>query len=190
MKLPFYASAFLAVCIAMGGAAAQAQQATLRAGDTVEIRLSGVPQEEIGGFSAVQTVDENGNLNIPYIGKIKVAGLDAASAQHTIESRLISDKIYTTPTVTVSVQSTMRLVNVTGEVKSSGRLQYTADLTVMAAIAGAGGFSDFADRKHVKVVRSGKVKVIDTTKLSKDPSLDEKVLPGDQIFVPQAGMFW
>lgn len=190
MRLPYYVSICAAACLALGASLVQAQQATLRAGDTIEVRLAGVPSEEIAGFSAVQTVDEDGMLNIPYIGKIKVAGLDTSMAQHTIESRLISDKIYTSPTVTLSVQNTMRLVNVTGEVKSSGRLQYTADLTVMAAIAGAGGFSDFADRRHVKLVRGGKVQVIDTAKLSKDPSLDLKVVPGDQIFVPQAGVFW
>jgi polysaccharide biosynthesis/export protein VpsN len=189
MKFTFLASLFLAVCLALSGGVAQAQQATLRAGDNVDIRVSGIPGDEISVVSATQTIDEDGQLNIAYIGKVKVAGMDAASAQRAIESRMVSDKIFTHPIVTVSVQSGMRLVNVTGEVKSSGRLQYTPDLTVMSAIAGAGGFSDFADRKHVKLVRAGKVQVLDTTKFSKDPSLDVKVLPGDQVYIPQAGVF-
>ena len=162
-------------------------QAVLRAGDIVDIRLMGVPTEEITAFSAAQAIDEEGMLNLAYIGKIKVAGLNNAQVQQMIETKLKDGKIYTNPTVTVSPQA--RLVNVTGEVKSAGRLNYTADLTLMSAIGGAGGFTDFADKKHVKLLRAGTVQVIDSTKISKDPSLDHKVVPGDQIIVPQSGIF-
>ncbi|MDD5348754.1 MAG: polysaccharide export protein [Chthoniobacteraceae bacterium] len=181
--------AALLLAFLLGGPACLAQQATIRAGDTLDIRLSGVPPEEISAISATQTVDDGGMLNIAYIGKVKVTGLDASQAQQLIEGKLRSEKIFTNPTVTVTVQSNFRLVNVSGEVRSSGRLTYTADLTVMSSIAGAGGFTDFADKKHVKLVRGGKVQVVDTTKISKDPSVDIKVLPGDQIVVPQAGTF-
>lgn len=168
-----------------------AQQAVLRVGDTLEIRLSGVPTEEIGAFSAPQTIDDGGMFNLPYIGKIKVAGLDVAEAQRLIENKLQSEKIYTHPTVTLGIPSNTRLVNVTGEVKANGRVTYTNDMTIMSAIAGAGGFSDFADRKRVKLVRDGKMKVLDTTKFTAKPELDEKVLPGDQLYVPQSsGFFW
>ena len=161
-------------------------QAVLRAGDTVDIRLGGVPAEETAALTATQTVDEGGMVNIPYIGKVKVSGLDSDRAQQIIESRLISGKIYTNPTITISVQTSTRFVNVTGEVKGSGRVPYTADLTVMSSIAAASGFNDFADRKRVKLTRNGKVQVLDTRKFAIDPSLDVKVLPGDQIFVPQS----
>ncbi|MCX6967224.1 MAG: polysaccharide export protein [Verrucomicrobia bacterium] len=165
-------------------------QAVLRAGETVDIRLAQVPPEEIAAFGSTQAIDEGGMLNIPYIGKIKVAGLDISQVQQVIETKLKEGKIYTNPTVTVTPQANTRLVNVTGEVKTAGRLTYTADLTVMTAIGGAGGFNDFADKKHVKLTREGKVQVVDTTKFSKDPSLDIKVLPGDQIYVPQASAFF
>jgi len=164
-------------------------QAVLRAGDTLDIRLSGVPAEEVGLFSTTQAIDDGGMLNLSYIGKIKIIGMDCSAVQQMIESKLKEGKIYTNPIVTVTPQSGSRLVNVTGEVKSAGRLPYTADLTVMNSISGAGGFNDFADKKHVKLTRNGKVVSYDTTKFAKDPSLDVKVLPGDQIFVPQAGLF-
>jgi len=163
-----------------------AQQAVFRVGDTLEIRLSGVPPEEIGAFSAPQTIDDGGMLNLPYIGKVKISGMDAAQAQRLIEGKLQSEKIYTNPTVTLSIQTNTRLINVTGEVKASGRIPYSSDMTVMSAIAAASGFSDFADKKHVKLVREGKMKVYDTTKFTTKPELDQKVLPGDQIYVPQS----
>jgi len=161
-------------------------QAVLRAGDILDIRLGGVPPEEQAALSATQTVDDSGMVNIPYIGKVKVAGLDSDHAQQIIESRLVAGKIYTHPAITITVQTNTRFVNVAGEVKGSGRISYTADLTVMSSIAAAGGFTDFADRKRVKLTRNGKVQVLDTRKFSIDPSLDVKVVPGDQIFVPQS----
>jgi len=164
-------------------------QAVLRVGDTVEVRVGGVPTEEITACSGVQVIDDAGNLNIPYIGKIKVVGSDCAQAQQSIESKLVSEKIYTNPTITVTVQAVTRFVNVSGEVKAPGRVQYTADMTVMSAIAAASGFSDFADQKHVKLVRAGKVQVLNTTKFTRDPAQDIKVLPGDQLVVPQSSGF-
>jgi len=177
------------LCFAQEPATPAAVQAVFRAGDTVDIRLAGVPAEEISAFSATQSIDDGGMLNLAYIGKIKVSGLNSAQVQQMIETKLKEGKIFTNPTVTVTPQSGTRLVNVTGEVKSAGRLQYTADLTVMSAIGGAGGFTDFADKKHVKLVRSGTVQVIDTTKISKHPDQDVKVVPGDQIIVLQSGLF-
>ena len=185
--LPFCAALLLSLLLS--GPDGLAQQALIRSGDSIDIRVSGIPSDEIGPLSSTQVVDDGGMLNIAYIGKIKVVDLAASEAQRLIESKLKNDKIFSNPTVIVTVQANMRLINVSGEVRSSGRLTYTADLTVMTAIAGSGGFNDFADKKHVKLTRAGKVQVVDTTKISKDPSLDIKVLPGDQIYVPQAGTF-
>ena len=189
-RLFSFISALLFVAGLFAGRTCQAQ-AVLRPGDTVEVRLGGVPAEEIGAFSILQAIDDGGMLNLSHIGKIKVAGLDVSEAQRLIEGKLRSDKIYTSPVITINVQTNTRLISVTGEVKASGRLSYTADLTVMTAIAGAGGFNDFADKKHVKLIRAGKMQMLDTTKFTSNPELDLKVLPGDQIFVPQSsGLPW
>jgi len=184
-RLLLFFTCFLIATGLFAGRICVAQQAVFRAGDTLDVRLSGVPNEEIAAFSSPQAIDDGGMLNLPYIGKIKVSGMDASQAQHTIEAKLKAEKIFTNPTITLNIQTSTRLVNVTGDVKASGRVAYTADLTVMSAIAGAGGFTDFADKKRVKLVRAGKVQVLDTTKFSVHPDQDVKVLPGDQIFVPQ-----
>ena len=185
--IPFLA--FLLVVAAFFSPRLCFAQAVLRVGDVVDIRLSGVPSEEIGTFGTTQAIDDGGMINLSYIGKVKIIGMDSSAVQQMIETKLKEQKIYTNPTVTVTPQSGTRLVNITGEVKSAGRLPYTADLTVMNAIGGTGGFTDFADKKHVKLTRNGKVEVINTMEISKDPSKDRPVLPGDQIFVPQAGLF-
>ena len=170
-------------------AGAHAQQAVLRAGDQIEMRITGVPDFEISQFSTSQTIDESGCLNITYIGKVQVAGMTTSGAQSHIESRLRSEQIFKHPTIILTMQSHVRMITVVGEVKMSGSKPWRANMKVMDAIGDAGGFTDFADRKKVKLVRNNRVIDLDTTKFSKDPSLDVKVLPGDQIVVKQKGLF-
>jgi polysaccharide export outer membrane protein len=164
----------------------RADGAGLRVGDILEIRLAGVPSEEMVQFSAPYTVDDAGSVNLPYIGLVKVAGLPVNQAQLAIESKLQQDKIYTHPTVTINIPNASRFVSVGGQVRAPGRIPYSADLTLMSAINAAGGFNDYADRKRVRMVREKQAQVIDTRKLVKNPDQDPKILPGDQIEVPQS----
>ena len=76
-------------------------------------------------------------------------------------------------------------MNVGGEVKAPQRVPYTPDLTVLAAINAAGGFSPFADQHKVRLLRSDGVMVIDVRKARATPALDIPVEPGDRIEVPQ-----
>ena len=155
-------------------------QSALRVGDMVEIRLAGVPPEEVGTFSAAHTLDEAGMINLPYIGLVKSAGLKANQLQVLIEQKLKEEKIYTHPTVTVVIGNNARFVNVRGAVRSPMRVPYTADLTLMSAINAASGFNEFASKK-IRLARDGKATVIDTKKIAQDPSKDFPVQPGDQI---------
>ena len=163
-------------------------QATLRPGDTIEIRLAGVPSEEIQAVSAQYTIDDSGMLNLPYINTVKVSGLQPNQAQVAIEQKFKAEEIYTHPTVTIIIQNTSRFVNVGGSVRAPGRVPYTPELTLMSTINASGGFNDFADQKKVRYIHANKVQIIDVRKIRKDPALDPKVYPGDQIEVPQS--FW
>jgi protein involved in polysaccharide export with SLBB domain len=163
-----------------------AQGAALRPGDTIDIRLSGVPPDEIQQFSATYTIDEQGNLNLPYIGGIRAGGLTQNVVQESVQRKLVSDGIYTHPTITIIVQPSARFVNVGGAVKNPSRIPFTPDLTIMTAINAAGGFNDFADQRKVRWVHEGHVEMVDVRKLRKDPTLDSKIFPGDQIEVEQS----
>jgi protein involved in polysaccharide export with SLBB domain len=160
-------------------------QATLRNGDILEIKISGIPSTDIGSVSGQYTIDNEGFINMPYIGRVKVVGLSPGIAQSTIESVYRSRDIYTNPTITISQQLQSRFVNVGGEVKAPQRIPYTADLTVLSSINAAGGFSPFADQRKVRLLRGNEVMVIDVKKIRANPSLDIGVQPGDRIEVPQ-----
>ena len=160
-------------------------QATLRNGDVLEIKISGIPSTDITSVSGQYTVDNEGFINMPYIGRVKVAGLSPGVAQSTIESVYRNHDIYTHPTITISQQLQSRFVNVGGEVKLPQRIPYTADLTVLSSINAAGGFSPFADQRKVRLLRGNEVMIIDVKKIRANPSLDIGVQPGDRIEVPQ-----
>lgn len=165
-----------------------AQGATLRAGDRVEIRLGGVPSEDTGTVSGSYTIDPEGYINLPHIGKVRAAGLEQHDLQQTIENRYKSEQIYTRPTVTINQQMGDRFVNVDGEVRSRQRVSFTPDMTLMTAINAAGGLSEYADQKRVQLTRDGQAQTIDIRQIRRGAQEDIPVIPGDAIFVPRS--FW
>ena len=176
------------VLVALSAVSALAQDAVLRSGDTIEIRLGGVPPEEIQQVSGQYQVDGQGFVNMPHIGKIKAADVTQANLQNAIEGAYRSQQIYTNPTITLSVPTAARFVNVGGDVKSPRRVEFTPDLTVLSAITACGGFTEYANQKKVRLLRDGKVTIVDVTEIRKDPSKDPRLKPGDSIEVPQS--FW
>jgi polysaccharide export outer membrane protein len=187
MKTPLLAFLLLTVAACVTQAQTPTRSgAPLRPGDTLEIRLSGVPSEETTTFNASYTVDDKGMINVPYIQEVKVAGLLPNEIQDVIQNRLKEEKIYTNPTITIQTQTQARYVNIDGEVKSPQRVAYTADMTLMSAINACGGFSDYAKQSKVTLTRGGSVTTYNCVDIRKNPSTDPKVLPGDQIHVPQS----
>lgn len=163
-----------------------AQDAALRTGDTIEVRLGGVPSGDVSQITGSYVVDNQGFINLSYINKISVGGKTAAQAADTIEAAYKSAQIFTNPTITISTQGMGRFVNVGGEVKAPSRIPYTPDLTLMSAINAAGGPTEFANTKKVRLIRGKEVMVIDSKKILSNPSLDLPVKPGDQIFIEQS----
>jgi polysaccharide export outer membrane protein len=179
--------AILSILFLMLGICAMQAQAPLRPGDTFEIRLSGMAADDAAPFNGSYTIDDQGMINLPLVRQIKVAGLLPGQIQEAIQNRLMSEKIFTHPTVTIQ-NNAPRLVNVMGEVKSPQRVNFTSDMTLMTAINACGGFSDFADKKRILLTRDGKTIQYSAPEIAKNPASDPKVLPGDQINV-KAGMF-
>ena len=163
-----------------------AAEATLRPGDTIEVKLGGVPSTETQSVGGEYQVDGDGFVNMPNIGKVRIGGLSPAAAQTAIESVYRQREIYTHPTIVITIQTQARFVNVGGEVKSPERVPYTADLTVLASINAAGGFTPYADQRRVRLLRGTQVTVVDVKKIRANPSLDLPLQPGDKIEVPQS----
>jgi polysaccharide export outer membrane protein len=163
-----------------------AAQATLRVGDPIELKISGVPNEEQQQINNVYTVDATGSVNLPFINKVKADGLTPAQLAASIEGTYRAGKIYTNPTITAIMAPTARFVNVGGAVRNASRVPFTEDMTLLAAINAAGGFNDYADQRKVRVLRGNSVNIYDVREARRDPSRDIKLQPGDRVEVPQS----
>jgi len=175
--------AFLALATLLPAAFADS---VLRAGDPVEMKISGVPAEEQTQVNNVYTVDASGMVNMPYINKVRAEGLTPAQLASAIENGYKSAKIFTNPTITIMMQPQTRFVNGGGAVRAPARVPYTEDMTLLTAISAAGGFNDFADQKRVRLLRGNEAKIYDVRQFRRNPGLDPKLQPGDKIEVPQS----
>ena len=177
--------AFLTLVFVLAMASGALAQATLRVGDPIEVKVGGVPNEEQVQVNNTYTVDTNGSVNLPYVNRVKAAGLTPAQLARSIEQTYRANKIYTNPNITITMQPTARFVNVGGAVRMPARVPFTEDITLLASVNAAGGFNDFADQKRVRLLRGNEVKIYDVRQFRRDPSLDVKLQPGDRIEVPQ-----
>jgi polysaccharide export outer membrane protein len=158
-----------------------AEASALRPNDSVVIRLDTAAGRE----EHVKTVDEDGNIELPLVGKIKFNGLTVTQAQEAVR-KLYVPRLYNYMTVTVMLQ-TQRMVYLSGEVRGGqgGGMPYRDDLTIYRAIQSAGGFSEFSKRREVVLTRNGKQMIVDCVEIEKHPELDIPLLPGDIIMVPK-----
>src|SRR5258708_4366341 len=126
--------------------------ATLRNGEVIEMRLSGVPLEDAQQFSQQYTVGPGGTINVPLIGEFKAAGLTAPELERALQSRFVARKIFTQPTVTINFAQGVRAVTVMGGVVNPGRVPWTVDLTLRSAIGACGDLDPFGASKGVQII--------------------------------------
>ena len=155
----------------------------LRTGDLVEIRLGGVPPDEAIQVNGIYTVDSAGEVNLPQIGAIRALGSTQQELQAAIETSYREGGVYSKPTISVSVPLEARFVNVGGEVRLPQRIPYTTDLTVLAAVNAAGGFTEFAAQTRMRLVRGERAMKVNMRKIRRDPGSDIVLEPGDTIEV-------
>ncbi len=161
--------------------------ATLRPGDTFDMRLTGMPPEVIQDIANIQyTIGPDGTVNIPLIGKTKASGLTSTQLEDAIQAKFIADKIFTKPTVIINVAQGARFISISGGVRQPGRMPWSSDMTLGSAIGNAGDISDFGSPKGIRVIREGKdFGTYNLKEIRNDPAKDPKLLPGDQVIVKQ-----
>src|SRR5438477_67957 len=138
-------------------------------------------------------VNDNGELEVPYIGLVPATGRTCKELAYSVKS-LLEREYYYHATVIVAVdrisEKSRGKVYVYGAVKGQGPQEIPADetYTVSKAIIRAGGFGDFADKRKVKLTRkNGQDVTVDLKRIIEQGRTDEDVVvqPDDQIYVPQ-----
>lgn len=151
-------------------------------GDVVIITFSG--NIEVPGRHE-DRINQDGKITLPYMKEpFLAAGKTRTQLQKEITD-LYVPKYYTRLTVTVNPE--VRTITVWGQVRlGGGQYAHHPQMTVLKAIAAAGGFNDFANQKKVQLRHSnGKTEIINCVKALNNTALDRPVLPGDQIYVPR-----
>jgi protein involved in polysaccharide export with SLBB domain len=125
---------FLLFAAGLPGAAAAQEAYGIRAGDRVTTQLFSAAGEEVEVIAGERIVDRNGDVFLPLVGSIRVAGLDETGLRRLLTERYAT--FYDQPVVDVRVQ--LR-VNVTGAVGRPGQYFVDPTATVADALAEAGG---------------------------------------------------
>ena len=155
----------------------------LKQGDVVQVSLRGIPNAE-----AIEIViDENGMITLPFINEVPAAGQTSSELARNIRQVYLDEGIYRNISVSIAVPT--RFYFVQGEIRQPGRFQLISAIRVSQALAGAGGYTEFASGK-VLIKRGGKiVKTIrNARRLERSPEDDIWVEPDDIIEVQRS--FW
>mgnify|MGYP003587758209 CR=1 FL=1 len=154
---------------------------TLKQGDVVQVFLRGIPSAE-----AIEgVVDENGMISMPFINEVRAAGQSASELARNIRQIYMDRGIYRNISVTVVVPT--RYFFVQGEIRGPGRFQMLSATRVSQAIAGAGGYTEYASGQ-VLVKRGGKVvkTIKNSRRLERTPEDDILLEPDDIIEVKRS----
>ncbi len=153
----------------------------LKVGDPVVIYLRSLPGVQGGEQSIEGIINENGDVNLPFIDTVHIAGCTTSEAEQKIRKIYLDGKIY--KYITVSVVLPGRAYYVRGEVRTAGKFPLYGATTIVQAIATAGGFNEFANPGNVQVVRGEKKFRVNVEDLEKHPERDVELEPGDVIIV-------
>jgi polysaccharide biosynthesis/export protein len=173
-------------------------------GDVISIMTYGAPELTTSAMASVDSpsstggggsvgglkVGAQGEIELPFLGVIKVAGMTPSELALYLEKALKEKGILVDPQVTVSlVGSPTRVITVLGEVQRPAPVPAFGQLRLLDVISACGGFTPLASH-NITVRRTGDPNPI-TVILGTDPkTTDETNIPliaGDTVIVPKVG---
>jgi protein involved in polysaccharide export with SLBB domain len=152
--------------------------------DTFEVRVYG--ETELSGMFRVAT---DGTIDYPLAGRVAVAGLRTGEIQQALVNKL-KDKYLKDPQVMVTIKDrNSQKISVLGQVGHPGQVSYYPNMTIVDAIASAGGFTGIAAKNSVNLRREvgGKIEthIYRVADISEGRSQNVMVLPGDVLVVDE-----
>ena len=132
-------------------------------------------------------VDLAGNISMPLIGEVRAVDMTTAELDRLLTTRL-GERYLENPDVSVGIQaSTSRVVTIDGAVTRSGAYPINGPMTLMQAVALAGGTSEGANARRVAVFRqiggSRQAAAFDLTSIRQGETPDPAIYSGDIVIV-------
>jgi len=164
-------------------------QLRIGGGDLLAISVYGVPE-----LAQDVRVNNSGDVYLPLIGYVQLAGLTPDQAQTVIENRLREGEFVKSPHVTVFLKEYVnQSATVTGEVTKPGVYPILGKQRLLEVLANAGGLTTRAG-KTVTITHHDHpeepVKVNLPTDLAKSPKDNIEIFPGDTVVVNRAGVVY
>lgn len=170
--------AFILMCLSIGGLAqtndSLISQYKLGADDEISISVFNEPDLSL----SKTRVAANGSISMPLIGQVQVKGLTISEVELKITKLYLGDYLKK-PDISVSIVE-YRQFYVNGEVAKPGGYSYRDGMTIQRAISLAGGFTERASRKNIKLIRESNPNSVTTVELS------AAVQPGDVITIEES----
>lgn len=150
--------------------------------DTLSIKVFKMPD-----LSGDYEVDLTGQISMPLLGNIAAANMTTAQLDQALTQRL-GEKYLENPDVGVSIKSsTARMVTVDGAVTRSGSYPVMGPMTLMQAVALAGGTNENANPRRVAVFRTiggqRQAAAFDLTSIRRGQDTDPPVYAGDIVVI-------
>ena len=163
-----------------------ANPATLGTGDVFEVRV-----HQHADLSGIYRVSSLGLIDFPFIGHVVVRGHTPAEIEAVIRKRLANGYLNKPSVVVYVKERNSKKVYVLGQVKKPGPFVYEENMTIVQAIALAGGFTPLARTNYaiVKRVDEGVEKRIPVPVeriMTEKSTTNFSLKPGDIVFVPEA----
>jgi protein involved in polysaccharide export with SLBB domain len=126
-----------------------AEDTTLGVSDVFDVRVYGEDS-----LSSTYQVDHEGQIDFPFVGQVRVSGLEPGQVANQLESMLRDGGFLVNPQVSIFVQQyNSKRISILGAVRNPGSFPMQSGLTVVQAIGVAGGFTSLANHDGTVVTR-------------------------------------
>lgn len=155
--------------------------------DVIDVRVFDEPE-----LSGEYRIDADGTLTFPFLGAVTVSGLTPNETAGTLTDGLAQGYLVQ-PVVSVFVKEVnSRRIFVLGKVEKPGAFPFSDGMTIVEAIAMAGGEDDGGALKRTKLARrvnGQEVKfTVDVNRITNGDAPDVELMPSDIIFVPSSAL--
>lgn len=154
----------------------------LGSGDQLKVQLFGTRSEN---YDLV--VDRNGDISLPEIGPVSVAGQTFSETKILLAEKLKALGVGVNASIGMGELRSFR-VFVLGESRTPGSYLVSGMATITHALYVSGGLTDIASYRNVQLKRQGRlIKTLDLYDLllKGDTSSDLRLQPGDTVFIPK-----